>query len=60
VILALDGAWRAGYDADQIVQALFNKLAKIRTRTYPKPTSEDEPSEHDRSANATQSRAEGV
>jgi len=51
VILALDGAWRAGYTAEQVVDALFDKLAVIRTRIYPKPASEDEPSEHVRNEN---------
>lgn len=45
VILALDGAWRAGYSADQIVTALETKQAKIMTRTYPK-VGQDEVSEH--------------
>lgn len=46
VILALDGCWRAGYTAESVVAILFAKLAKIRTRAYPRPVSDDEPSEH--------------
>lgn len=45
-ILALDGAWRTSASAESVVVVLFEKLAKIRTRTYPKPASDDEPSEH--------------
>lgn len=52
IILALDGAWRAGHSPEDIERALASKLEIIRTRTYPKPTSEDEPSEHVRSSHA--------
>jgi len=50
VILALDGAWRAGYSPEQIVAALEAKQAKNFKRTYPMPISEDIPSEHFREA----------
>ncbi len=46
VILALDGAWRAGYSPEQIVAALEAKQAKNFKRTYPMPLSDDHPSEH--------------
>lgn len=46
VILALDGAWRAGYSPVQIVDALEAKQAKNFRRTYPRPLSDDHPSEH--------------
>ena len=46
VILALDGAWRAGYSPEQIVAALEAKQAKNFKRTYPMPESDDVPSEH--------------
>lgn len=46
VILALDGAWRAGYSPEQIVSALEAKQAINFKRTYPVPESEDHPSEH--------------
>lgn len=46
VILALDGAWRAGYSPEQIEQALETKQAKNFKRTYPMPLSDDHPSEH--------------
>lgn len=49
VILALDGAWRAGYSAEEICDALEAKQAKNFKRNYPMPTSEDLPSEHNRS-----------
>lgn len=50
VILALDGAWRAGYSPEQIVAALEAKQAKNFKRTYPMPLSDDHPSEHLREA----------
>ena len=53
VILALDGAWRAGYMPEQIVAALQAKQAKNFKRTYPMPESQDHPSEHIREASNT-------
>ena len=35
VILALDGAWRAGYSPDQIIAALAGKQAKNEARDWP-------------------------
>lgn len=35
VILALDGAWRAGHSPDQIIEALQAKQAKNEARTWP-------------------------
>ena len=35
VILAFDGAWRAGYTPDQIVDALVKKCEKNRQRSWP-------------------------
>lgn len=35
VILALDGAWRAGYSPEQIVDALIAKQARNEARTWP-------------------------
>lgn len=35
VILALDGAWRAGYTPAQIVEALAAKQAKNESREWP-------------------------
>lgn len=35
VILALDGAWRAGYNPDQIIEALRSKQAKNESRKWP-------------------------
>ena len=49
VILAFDGAWRAGFSPVQIVDTLQHKLNKNRNRKWPKSTSEDLPTEHDRS-----------
>ena len=51
VILALDGAWRAGHAADVIDAALWAKLAKNKARTWPdwRTFGEGEAIEHDRS-----------
>ena len=46
VILGLDGAWRAGYRPDQIVDMLRHKQAVNERRTWPNPTSEDVAIEH--------------
>lgn len=35
VILALDGAWRAGHNPEEISLALFSKLAKNMNRKWP-------------------------
>ena len=45
IILAFDGAWRAGYTAPQIVLALISKQAINFQRKWV-PQSEDEPTEH--------------
>ncbi len=49
VILALDGAWRAGYTPNQIIEALLVKQRINLAREYPMPSSQDVPAEHDRS-----------
>lgn len=51
IILATDGAWRAGYTAEQVAQALFDKQTKNINRVWPdwRGMSEDEAIEHDRS-----------
>lgn len=46
IILAIDGAWRAGYSEDQIENALILKQEENFERKWPKPRSEDEPVEH--------------
>jgi hypothetical protein len=46
VILALDGAWRAGHSPKMIVAALQEKQVINFQRQYPMPASQDEPSEH--------------
>jgi hypothetical protein len=54
VILALDGAWRAGFTPAQIVDALCAKQAKNIAREWP-PLAEQDPdkaAEHDRSKDA--------
>jgi hypothetical protein len=53
-ILALDGAWRAGFTPAQIVAALMAKQAKNIAREWP-PLAEQDPdkaAEHDRSKDA--------
>jgi hypothetical protein len=46
VILALDGAWRAGHSPDAIADALLLKQDLNMRRTWPKGMGEDEPTEH--------------
>jgi hypothetical protein len=52
VILALDGAWRAGHSPEQIIQTLVAKQAKNEARTWPdwRTAPLDRAIEHDRSA----------
>ena len=54
VILALDGAWRAGYTAEEIAAALERKQAENFCREWPPASDVDpnEPSEHIREPNA--------
>lgn len=35
IILAMDGSWRAGYEPEQIVQALSDKFEKNKLRVWP-------------------------
>lgn len=49
VILALDGAWRAGYTPEQIVEAMTLKQLKNFCREWNVPDSENEVVEHIRS-----------
>lgn len=46
IILALDGAWRAGYSPLQICMALVQKQQANMLRKWPAQTSEDQPTEH--------------
>ena len=46
IILALDGYWRHGGAIELIMQDLCKKQEINFLRKYPKPTSEDEPTEH--------------
>jgi hypothetical protein len=46
IILAIDGAWRAGYSPEEICDALEKKQIKNFHRKWPKPESEDTPSYH--------------
>lgn len=54
VILALDGAWRAGYSPEQIVGQIVAKQTKNEGRVWPdwRQASEDQAIEHDRSTDA--------
>lgn len=51
IILAIDGAWRAGWSSQEIIDAYHTKMAKNRTRNWPdwRTMSQDQPIEHDRS-----------
>lgn len=46
VILALDGAWRAGYTPEEVEAALIEKSKRNRLRTFSPFPPEDEPSFH--------------
>lgn len=50
VLLALDGAWRAGATPDRIIEALVAKQAKNEARPWPdwRTMSENDAIEHDR------------
>ncbi len=48
IILACDGYWRHGGQPGNLLADMLAKLAKNKARVWPKPTSEDEPVEHDR------------
>lgn len=51
IILALDGAWRAGWEPEEIVNAIVLKQAKNEARTWPdwRTADRDKAIEHDRS-----------
>ncbi len=51
IILALDGAWRAGHKPQEIIDAYMAKQAKNRARTWPdwRTADPDKAIEHDRS-----------
>ena len=55
VILALDGAWRAGYTPEQIAAAIAAKQEKNEGRTYPdwRTMDPDKAIEHDRTGEPT-------
>lgn len=46
VILALDGAWRAGYTPEEIVEAMCIKQLKNIRRKWHKPADENTPAFH--------------
>lgn len=46
IILGLDGAWRAGYQPEQIVKCLIAKQKKNMARKWPPPLPEDQPTFH--------------
>ena len=48
IILALDGAWRAGYRPEQIAAMLETKQQKNFTRVFITPDDPTQPCEHDR------------
>lgn len=48
IILGMDGFWRAGGSQEQLGEMLELKQKINRGRTYPYPTSEDVPVEHER------------
>jgi len=50
MILAIDGAWRAGYTAEDIVTMLTIKQQKNKGRRWVIPENPNDPIEHDRDA----------
>lgn len=50
IVLALDGAWRAGGQPQEIIDAIVAKQARNEARTWPdwRTMTEDDPIEHDR------------
>lgn len=50
IILAFDGAWRAGWEPQQIIDAITSKQARNEARTWPdwRTMSPDHAIEHDR------------
>lgn len=58
-ILALDGAWRAGFTPEQVCKQLERKTAINRARQWPPSGSQDRAIEHVRS-NARLDRPEGA
>jgi hypothetical protein len=60
-MLALDGAWRAGYTPKQIIGAYIAKLTKNENRTWPdwRTVPKDKAIEHDRSADTAIAASSG-
>lgn len=54
IILAIDGAWRAGHSPEDIIAAYHAKQEKNLARTWPdwRTMSQDQPIEHDRTQDA--------
>lgn len=50
IILAFDGAWRAGWEPQQIIDAIVAKQARNEARTWPdwRTAAPDKAIEHDR------------
>lgn len=46
IILALDGAWRAGASGDEILSTLLFKQYKNLKRQWPQNVAQDQPTEH--------------
>ena len=46
IILAIDGAWKAGYSADEIITGLSYKQVVNFNRSWPPPGPQNEPNEH--------------
>lgn len=61
IILALDGAWRAGWEPQQILDAIAAKQARNEARTWPawRTMSEDQAIEHDRSGESKATLSDG-
>ncbi len=62
IILAFDGAWRAGWEPEAIVEALVAKQAKNEARTWPdwRTADPDKAIEHDRTAEPISMHMDGA
>ena len=62
IILALDGAWRAGHEPQQIIDAIVAKQARNEARTWPdwRTAEPDKAIEHDRSKDSVPSARGGT
>lgn len=61
IILAFDGAWRAGWEPQEIIDAIIAKQTRNEGRAWPdwRTMSEDQAIEHDRTLDPQEDDGEG-